>query len=145
MMFRYTPKVYRRALRILNFLAYLFVLYAGVSALVWTPTTVAGAMGSLSTKVWPVVTIFGAVGAIVGVVRGEWRVERWTVPIATGGLASYVITTWVLVATSTVTRQTQASVVTIALIMLINQSVRLFAQAAADRAEHEVKQAHDKE
>lgn len=142
MSFRHLPSKYARRLRGILAVAYVFTAYAGITALVWTPVTVAQAMGPVITTAWPIIGIVGALSGLVAVARNTWRTERWAAPIAGGALASYAATTWLLTVTETVTRQTQASVVTVAVLFLVYRTIELAARAATDRAHHEAA-AHD--
>lgn len=137
MSFHHLPPKYGRILRGILAVSYGFAAYAGFTALVWTPVTVAKAMGPIITTAWPMIAIVGALIALVAVIRDSWRTERWATPIAAGALASYVATAWLLAASETLTRQTQASVVTLAVLYLIYRTVELAAKAAKDRVRHE--------
>ena len=130
------PPPWRMTLRVLRAVLYLCVLYAGVAALVWTPRTIEGVIGSGATYLWAGLAIAGAGGSLAGVLLDRYRVEWIAVWWAAAGVTAYAITVWTLAATETITRQTQASVCTGLLVALLYRAAELTAHAAKLRRAH---------
>lgn len=137
MSFRHLPPKYARRLRGILAVAYAFAAYAGVSALVWTPVTISGSIGMSLTYLWGLMALAGGLAGVYGVSRNQWRIERWSAPLAAGGLGVYALTVWTLTITETTGRLAQASVATFAFLMLVYRATEVDARAKADREEHD--------
>ena len=133
---RSLPPRWRTALRVLRALVYAAVAYAGIAALIWTPRTIAGALGAGVTYSWAVLAIAGAGVALVGLIRDAYRLEWVAVWFAAAGTSTYTLTVWSLVITEAPTRQTQAAICTGLTLALLVRAVELSAHAAKLRAEH---------
>lgn len=133
---RNLPPRWRTTLRLLRALVYVAVTYAGLAALLWTPRTIAGALGVSITYSWAVLAIAGAGLALVGLIRDAYRLEWVAVWFAAAGTSAYAVTVWSLVATEAATRQTQAAVCTGLTLALLVRAAELSAHAAKLRADH---------
>lgn len=115
---RHLPPGHRLVLRVLLAVAYTAALAAGVALWIFTPRTIAGALGSVLTSGAATMLILGAIPCLYAVARDLWRIERWATWLIIGGAGSYLLTVWTLVVTETTGRLAQACFIT-ALLALI--------------------------
>lgn len=122
---RHLPVHHRRALRVLLAAAYHFALVGGVAMLLFTPRTIAGALGSVLTYGAACMLIAGAIPCLYAVALDKWRIERWATWLIIGGAGSYLLTIWTLVVTETTGRLAQACLVTVLLALLLYRAVEV--------------------
>lgn len=137
MSFRHLPPREARRLRGVLALAYVATTWAGLSALIWTPTTITGALGLTVTYAWGTLAVLGGAVGIWAVARDQWRIERWSAPLAAGGAVTYAVAVWSLVFTETSGRAAQASWITVVALLLIYRVLEVWAVASRDRATHD--------
>ena len=139
MSFRHLPPRDARRLRGVLALGYAATAWAGLSALVWTPTTISGAVGVLMTYAWATLALAGGAIGIWAVTRDQWRIERWSAPLAAGGAVTYAVAVWSLVITETSGRAAQASWITVVALLLVYRVLEVWAVASRDRASHDAR------
>lgn len=137
MSFRHLPPAQGRRLRGILALAYAATAWAGIAALIWTPTTIAGAIGVLVTYAWAALAVLGGSVGIWAVARDQWRTERWSAPLAAGGAVTYAVAVWSLVITETSGRAAQASWITAVALLLVYRVLEVWAVASRDRTTHD--------
>lgn len=132
-MFSGYSKQYSRLLRASLSVAYIFVLFAGMSTLLFTPRTIEGSIGTTITFLWASLGIIGGGAGLWGVIKNQWRVEYWAAPLASSSVFCYGIAVWSLALSETVTRLTQANFIGATVLLLVYRSLELAAQAHKDR------------
>lgn len=137
MTFSHLPPLHAIAQRAVFAAAYACTALAGAAALVFTPTTIAGTLGLWVTYVWAALAIVGGPVGLLAVATGRWRLELWAAPLATGGAAGYAIGVWSLVNGETVTRLTQASWITVLVLLLLARVIHVRAVASEQRRRHD--------
>ena len=137
MSFRHLPPAHAIAQRVVFTAAYACTALAGTAALVFTPTTIAGTLGTWVTYVWAALAIVGGPVGLLAVATNRWRLELWAAPLALGGSAGYAIGVWSLVSGETITRLTQASWITVLVLLLLARVIHVRAIAAAQRRRHD--------
>lgn len=109
--------------------AYVMVVGHGFAALFVPPKSLEAFSG-----VWAVLSIAGGGFGAWAVFTQAWRIERWAAPLALGGVGSYVFSVWAAVVTETPSRLSQAFVVTVAVMLLLDRSVYLAKKASGIRS-----------
>lgn len=137
MSFRHLPPREARRLRGVLALAYAATAWAGIAALIWTPTTITSAIGILVTYSWATLAVLGGSVGVWAVARDQWRTERWSAPLAVGGAVTYAVAVWSLVITETSGRAAQASWITVVALLLIYRVLEVWAAASRDRATYD--------
>lgn len=132
-MFTSYSKPYDRLLRTALSVAYIFVLFAGLSTLFYTPRTIEGSVGTTITFTWAMLGIIGGGAGLWGVIKNQWRVEYWAAPLASSSVFCYGIAVWSLTLSETVTRLTQANFIGATVLLLVYRSLEIAAQAHRDR------------
>lgn len=122
---RHLPSKHRAALRVLLAIAYTGALAAGIALWVFTPSTIAGALGSVLTSGAATLLILGALPCLYAVARDRFRIERWATWLILGGAGSYLLTVWTLVLTETIGRLTQACFLTMLIALIGYRAVEV--------------------
>lgn len=137
MSFRHLPPAHAIAQRAVFAAAYACTTLAGIAALVFTPTTIAGTLGIWVTYVWAILAVIGGPVGLIAVATNLWRIELWSAPLALGGAAGYAIGVWSLVSGETITRLTQASWITVLVLLLLARVIHVWAIASEQRRRHD--------
>lgn len=122
---RHLPPRHRGALRLILTVAYASALGAGLALWIFTPRTIAGALGTVLTSGAATMLILGAIPCLYAVARDRWRIERWATWLIIGGAASYLLTVWTLVVTETTGRLAQAWFITALLALIVYRAVEV--------------------
>jgi hypothetical protein len=141
---RHLSRAHRLLRRTLLTAAYLTVLVAGISMLVLTPRTIAGALGEAVIYLAAGLAVIGGPAGAWSVAtdrpgRDRWRVERWAAPLAAGGALGYAVGVWSLIAAETITRMSQGAWIATCLLLLIDRAVEVDATAKTQRVLHDLK------
>jgi hypothetical protein len=136
MPFRDLPAPYPTRLRVTLAACWAALVSGGVGAFFFTPRTIEGTIGSTLTYTWASLVLVGAVAALLGVAFNRYRIEWVATWFVSSGLVAYVGTVWWLVGAETLTRWTQASMVTALLGFVMFRAEELAAHAAKLRATH---------
>lgn len=137
MSFSHLPPAHAIAQRVVFAAAYACTSLAGAAALIYTPQTIAGSLGTWVTYVWAALAIVGGPVGLLAVATDRWRLELWAAPLALGGATGYAIGVWSLVSAETITRLTQASWITVLVLLLLARVIHVRASAREQRRRHD--------
>ena len=136
MMYSGLPPKHARIVKATLALAWGFSSFAGLSAVLLSPTTIIAEIGGLGTVLSGVLLIVATVVATVGVLTSRYWLEWVASWGAAAALAPYLITVWALVFTDTATRSTQAFLVTSLVAFYFSRAALCAAHAAKLREAH---------
>lgn len=128
---------YQRTLGIILAAANVSVLGTGVSLFVFTPSTFEVWLGAAVVYASAVLMIIGGLGGVYAALTGNWRTERWSVPLAAGGMAMYAISVIQLAIFVSSGRASSALVAIGAAIGLLYRYFEVLGRADIDKKEHE--------
>jgi hypothetical protein len=109
---------------------------AGASAVIASPTTIISEIGLWGTVLSGILLMAATGIAIVGVAANRYHLEWVASWGAAAALAPYLVTVWALVFTDTLTRSTQAFLVTSLVAFYISRAALCAAHAAKLREAH---------
>jgi len=115
---------------------YLLVFCGGAASILWPPVSLQKAFlidSPLIHRSWAVLAIVGGLCGAWGVFRDRWRIERWSAPLAAGGVGGYALIVWTLTFTETFTRVTQSFFIAIAVVVFVDRAVHLAKKAKGIR------------
>lgn len=113
------------------------IALAGVAALLWPPSTIAGELGPWLTVVWGVLLLGGGGVAAYGAAADKLRVEWPACWFIAAGIAIYAATAWALAVVGSPGRLPQALVLTAISLAYVSRSLDLAHRAWVARMLHE--------
>lgn len=92
--------------------SYWMVAVAGIGSLLWTPKTIAAALGGPMVTVWSILLLLGGLLAAVSATLERWLAEIPALPIIITGLGIYLVALWSIALDGEWTRITQTVLIT---------------------------------
>lgn len=116
--------------------AWIVVALGGVSAILFTPTTIENELGTLLTYIWGGISAIASIIAAIGVLTNRYRLEWAAAWFAGAGLAVYGGVVWWLVVAGSTTRLTQAFLISALILHTVYRALSCGAHARKLRIEH---------
>lgn len=132
------PRWARTAESVVRTLLYFMVFAAGFGSVFLTPATVSGVVGTTLLHISGWALMGAAIPGMIGAAMRQYQLEWTAIWVVTGGSVTYVATVWSLVNSETLTRLTQSSFVTIALLAMVLRAINLTVIAQRKRELHQV-------